>query len=39
MRRHGLSKGHSKRMFSKHGSRTHKYNVPSRLPMRGGIRL
>lgn len=39
MRRHKLSAGKSKSMFSKHGSMTHKKNIPSKLPMRGGIRL
>ena len=39
MKRHKISKGKSKRMFSKSGSMTHKKNVPSRIPMRGGIRL
>jgi hypothetical protein len=34
-----MSKSHSKHNFSKHASYTHKKNVPSRLPMRGGIRL
>lgn len=36
-----LSKGKSKRMFSKSASRTHKKNMPPprRFPMRGGIRL
>lgn len=29
----------SKRMFSKHAGKTHKKNMPKRLPMRGGIRL
>lgn len=34
-----ISHGKSKRMFSKHAAKTHKKNVPKRLPMRGGIRL
>lgn len=38
-KRHKLSKGHSKHMFSKHAGLTHKKNMPSRIPMRGGIRL
>lgn len=40
-RRHKLSKGHSKAMFSHHGSRTHKRNIQhvGTMPMRGGIRL
>lgn len=29
----------SKRMFSKNADRTHKKNMPKRIPMRGGIRL
>lgn len=29
----------SKHSFSKHAAKTHKKNVPRRLPMRGGIRL
>lgn len=39
MKRHKIGKGRSKRMFSKSASMTHKKNVPSRIPMRGGIRL
>lgn len=41
MKRHKLSSGKSKRMFSKHADRTHKKNMPAprRSPMRGGIRL
>lgn len=39
MRRHKMSGHKSKKMFSKHGSRTHKFNMPRRQPMRGGIRL
>lgn len=39
MKRHKMSKHHSKRSFTKGGSYTHKKNVPSRMPMRGGIRL
>lgn len=38
-RRHKMSRGRSKRQFSRTASRTHKKNVPGRLPMRGGIRL
>lgn len=34
-----MSKGSSKRDFRKNASKTHKRNVPKRLPMRGGIRL
>lgn len=39
MRRHKMSKGKSKRNFSKTASYTHKKNMPTRIPMRGGIRL
>lgn len=34
-----MSRGGSKRHFSKHADRTHVKNMPRRLPMRGGIRL
>lgn len=34
-----MSRSGSKRSFSKGASYTHKKNVPSRIPMRGGIRL
>lgn len=39
MRRHKMGSAQSKHHFTKHGSYTHKKNVPSRIPMRGGIRL
>ncbi|WNK12944.1 MAG: hypothetical protein [Microvirus sp.] len=39
MKRHKMSRSHSKRNFSHHASMTHKKNLPTRLPMRGGIRL
>lgn len=39
MKRHKLGRSHSKHMFSKHAKMTHKKNMPSRMPMRGGIRL
>jgi hypothetical protein len=39
MKRHKISSGKSKRMFSKSGGMTHKKNMPQRIPMRGGIRL
>lgn len=39
MKRHKLSHHGSKKMFSKHASKTHKRNVPQRVPMRGGIRM
>lgn len=42
-KRHKLGSSESKRMFSKHGAKTHSRNVQrpgaSRNPMRGGIRL
>lgn len=40
MRKRGkIAHRRSKRMFSKHAAKTHRRNVPKRLPMRGGIRL
>lgn len=42
MKRHKLSKGKSRRMFTKHASHVHKRNLPpgpGRSVMRGGIRL
>jgi len=39
MRRHKMSTGKSKKLFSRTGSQTHKKNMPKRIPMRGGIRL
>lgn len=39
MKRHKMSGHHSRHSFTKHGSRTHKYNMPRHLPMRGGIRM
>lgn len=39
MRRHKMGSKFSKHHFSHHASRTHKKNMPTRLPMRGGIRL
>lgn len=39
MRRHKIGKHHSKHSFTKGASYVHKRNVPSRIPMRGGIRL
>ncbi|WNK12734.1 MAG: hypothetical protein [Microvirus sp.] len=38
MRRHKMSKSHSKRSFSHSASHTHVKNIRS-TPMRGGIRL
>lgn len=39
MKRHKMHHSASKHHFTKHALRTHKKNVPSRVPMRGGIRL
>lgn len=39
MKRHKMGSSQSKHHFSKHASMTHKRNMPTRLPMRGGIRL
>jgi hypothetical protein len=39
MKRHKMGSRHSKRSFSKGASYTHKRNMPTRMPMRGGIRL
>lgn len=39
MKRHKMSKHHSRHSFTKHASKTHYKNVPTRMPMRGGIRL
>lgn len=33
-----MSRGGSRRSFSKHGSKTHRFNMRT-LPMRGGIRM
>lgn len=39
-KRFKLPRRKSKRMFSKHGMKTHQKNMaPRRQPMRGGIRL
>lgn len=38
MKRKKISRSKSKKMFSKHGSKTHKKNLRAN-PMRGGIRL
>lgn len=38
MKRHKIGSHHSKRSFSRHGVRTHKFNVAA-PPMRGGIRM
>lgn len=37
--RHKLSSHKSKSMFRRGASKTHKKNMPKRIPMRGGIRL
>lgn len=34
-----MSSGRSKAMFSRHADRTHRKNMPSAAPRRGGIRL
>lgn len=39
MKRHKMGRSSSKRNFTKHGVGTHKYNLPSRIVMRGGIRM
>lgn len=41
MKRHKMSGGKSKRVFSKTASRTHAKNLPAprKIPMRGGIRM
>lgn len=39
MKRHKMGKHHSKRLFSKTASKTHRKNMPMRIPMRGGIRM
>lgn len=38
-KRFKMSSRGSKRSFSKHADLTHRKNMPSRAPMRGGIRL
>lgn len=38
-KRHKMSRGGSKHHFTKHAVKVHKKNVPSRIPMRGGIRM
>lgn len=39
-KRFKMSRGKSRRQFSKYGSKTHRKNMaPRRQPMRGGIRL
>lgn len=39
MKRMKLSRRKSRKMFSRSASRTHKRNLVSARPMRGGIRL
>lgn len=39
MKRFKMSKRSSRRSFTKHASRTHKFNLSSGNPSRGGIRL
>ena len=38
-KRHKMSGHGSRRHFTRHASKTHKYNMPSRTVMRGGIRM
>lgn len=39
MKRSHIAHGRSKKMFSHHAAKTHKRNMPQRIPMRGGIRM
>lgn len=38
-KRHKIGKKASKKHFSKNAKMTHKKNMPTRVPMRGGIRM
>lgn len=38
-KRKKISLRKSKKSFTKHGVKSHKYNNPAAKPMRGGIRL
>lgn len=38
-KRYKMKKGKSKRQFSRTADQTHRFNMPTRMPMRGGIRL
>nr|QJB20803.1 MAG: hypothetical protein [Microvirus sp.] len=38
-KRHKMSRHGSKRNFSKHASKSHTFNFPRKMPMRGGIRM
>lgn len=38
-KRFKMSRAGSRRQFTKHASRTHKFNLAGAAPMRGGIRL
>lgn len=38
-RRGRMPRGHSRKVFRRGAQRIHPKNVPSALPMRGGIRL
>lgn len=39
-KRHKISGGESRRMFSRNADKMHRFNMPPRgMPMRGGIRL
>lgn len=39
MKRKKMSRGASRRVFTKGAMRVHRKNVPKSAPMRGGIRL
>lgn len=39
MKRHKMNSRKSKRVFKHTADSTHKFNMPRRQPMRGGIRL
>lgn len=39
-KRRRMSRGASRRNFTRHGTKTHRRNLPPRkMPMRGGIRM
>lgn len=39
MKRHKMNSAKSKRVFRGSADSTHRFNMPNRRPMRGGIRL
>lgn len=39
MKRHKMSKSGSKRLFTATAAKVHRKNIPTAVPMRGGIRL